>query len=206
MDEQNLETQRFLFEKEKFEKDIQLREREIILKEKQFKGDRGKITPPQAVLLAAVFAFLGTCLGALLQGYNNQIIEDAKFASTLKLEKKKFEYEIVSKVATSDSIPRNKKNLEFMLKAGFITDEGGKIDRLVKDSSFDLRIVSDNAPNIDDLPGSPAAKVYICRSGTAFAYHARLCQGLKQCTYKIDTVTVYHAVNFGRLKACGYCY
>lgn len=52
----------------------------------------------------------------------------------------------------------------------------------------------------------PEPKVYICRSGTSYAYHNRLCQGLNRCTHKIDTVTVKEAVEKGHGKPCGYCY
>ncbi|TWI88073.1 hypothetical protein LX66_2147 [Chitinophaga japonensis] len=52
----------------------------------------------------------------------------------------------------------------------------------------------------------PSSKVYICRSGTSYAYHNRLCQGLRRCTHKIDTVTIEKAVQTGHRKACGYCY
>lgn len=49
-------------------------------------------------------------------------------------------------------------------------------------------------------------KVYICRSGTSYAYHNRLCQGLNRCTHKIDTVTVKQAIEKRHGKPCGNCY
>jgi len=52
----------------------------------------------------------------------------------------------------------------------------------------------------------PSSRVYICRSGTSYAYHNRLCQGLRRCTHKIDTVTIEKAIQTGHKKACGYCY
>lgn len=52
----------------------------------------------------------------------------------------------------------------------------------------------------------PQNKVYVCRSGTSYAYHNKLCQGLSRCTHKIDTVTVKQAIERGHGKACGYCY
>ncbi|WP_295128722.1 hypothetical protein [uncultured Chitinophaga sp.] len=55
------------------------------------------------------------------------------------------------------------------------------------------------------MPGE-APKVYVCKSGTSYAYHKKLCQGLKRCTHRIDTVTIKEAVESGHEKACGYCY
>ena len=49
-------------------------------------------------------------------------------------------------------------------------------------------------------------KVYICKSGTSYAYHNSYCQGLRQCTHKIDTVTITQAIESGHKKPCGYCY
>ncbi|PWV46226.1 hypothetical protein C7475_111129 [Chitinophaga sp. S165] len=49
-------------------------------------------------------------------------------------------------------------------------------------------------------------KVYVCRSGSSYAYHNRLCQGLRKCTHRIDTVTVREAMTTGHKKPCGYRY
>lgn len=49
-------------------------------------------------------------------------------------------------------------------------------------------------------------KVFVCKSGTSYAYHRKLCQGLKKCTHQIDTVTIQEAVASGHKEACGYCY
>jgi len=39
---------------------------------------------------------------------------------------------------------RKKKNLKFLLDAGFISDNEKKIEKLVNDSSFDLRVSRGN--------------------------------------------------------------
>ena len=49
------------------------------------------------------------------------------------------------------------------------------------------------------------AKVLICKSGTAYAYHARECRGLNQCTHTIEKVTLAEAKEMRRTP-CGYCY
>ncbi|PSL24144.1 hypothetical protein [Chitinophaga ginsengisoli] len=49
-------------------------------------------------------------------------------------------------------------------------------------------------------------KVYICKSPTSYSYHKGYCQGLKQCTHSIDSVTVDEAKALGKNRPCGYCY
>jgi hypothetical protein len=49
-------------------------------------------------------------------------------------------------------------------------------------------------------------KVYICQSAASYAYHRGFCQGLRNCTHRIDTVTISEAFALGYKKACGYCY
>lgn len=51
-----------------------------------------------------------------------------------------------------------------------------------------------------------SSKVYICRSKASYAYHNSHCQGLRNCTHRIDTVSVKKAMEIGYRKACGYCY
>ncbi len=50
-------------------------------------------------------------------------------------------------------------------------------------------------------------KVYVCLSGTAYAYHDnKSCRGLRQCTHEIVEVTIKYAVDSLRRRPCGYCY
>jgi hypothetical protein len=140
MEKESLERERLKFEREKSERDFQLREREFALKEQESNNNRSKITSTQVTIWVALFGLLSTGLGVWLQGRSNQKLEMLKFESNLKLEKLKFESEIIYKVATSDSIERNKKNLKFFLSTGVLSDEQGKISRVVNEKSFDLKI------------------------------------------------------------------
>jgi hypothetical protein len=54
--------------------------------------------------------------------------------------------------------------------------------------------------------GVPLSKVYVCRSPTAHVYHSGYCQGLNNCTHKVDQVTVDEAVKLGYNRPCGHCY
>lgn len=71
---------------------------------------------------------------------------------------------------------------------------------------FTGAVVSSALLVFGNLPDYQEPKVYVCHSGTSYAYHNRYCQGLKRCTHKIDTVTVKEAVKSGHKTPCGYCY
>lgn len=50
-------------------------------------------------------------------------------------------------------------------------------------------------------------EVYICVSGTAYAYHQKKkCRGLNECTHKIELVTESVAQKKYKRKPCGWCY
>jgi len=49
------------------------------------------------------------------------------------------------------------------------------------------------------------AKVLICNSSTAYAYHSHYCSGLNRCTHSVSKVKVSEAVKLGR-SACEVCY
>jgi len=53
----------------------------------------------------------------------------------------------------------------------------------------------------------PFESVYICKSSTAYAFHASLdCRGLNKCTHDVIKVSREKALSdYGR-KPCGYCY
>jgi hypothetical protein len=56
------------------------------------------------------------------------------------------------------------------------------------------------------LTGLPKEeKVMICKSATAYAYHLKQCQGLRECRHDILTITLKEAIDGGR-KSCGYCH
>ena len=125
----DLDRERLQFEREKFQKEYELRERELTLKEKEVDNNKVKITPTHITIWVAVIGLLGASISSWLQGYNNT-----------KLERDKFEFQVILKAATSDSLDRNKKNLQFLLDAGIISDEKHKIRQLLASDSFDLKI------------------------------------------------------------------
>lgn len=91
----------------------------------------------------------------------------------------------------------NKKNLQFILSAGFISDEDGKIAKLVNNSNFNLKIDHRTEISTDNLAVKSGSEVYICRAISSYAYHNHFCKGLEQCSSGIDVVTVQQAITKG---------
>ncbi|HEY4149974.1 MAG TPA: hypothetical protein VGM41_13640 [Chitinophagaceae bacterium] len=198
MKENDLASERLAFEKEQAdrdfqikEKEIELRKQEIALKEKELLlTSRFKFTPVQATIFTAIIGIIGTLIVAMIQGNSNQ-----------KLEKLKFESELILKAATSDSIEQNKKNLKFLLSAGFLTDEQGKIKKLVEDSGFNLKIDNPNVASI--MPEQQS--VYICNGKESKAYHkSAMCRELVHCTSGISRIELDSALKLGRAP-CEVC-
>lgn len=49
------------------------------------------------------------------------------------------------------------------------------------------------------------AKVYICNSSSAYAYHSGYCRGLNRCTHSVSRVSISEARNMGYVP-CKICY
>lgn len=130
------EKDRLAFEKEKFEREYALKEKEFFLREKELAVSKRKRTPTLVAIIVAVIGIVGTLVGYLIQGTSDQ-----------RLEKLKFESDLIAKVVSSNDLAQNKKNLKFLLDAGFITDKENKIKLLVDDTSFDLKIQQNNSPS-----------------------------------------------------------
>lgn len=57
-----------------------------------------------------------------------------------------------------------------------------------------------------EIPEKKEVTVYICNSGSAYAYHKdNYCKGLNRCKADINPVTQTQAINWGR-RPCKICY
>jgi hypothetical protein len=128
-DPHQLEQDRLIFEKMKLEKEYLFKEKELLLREKELANGKVKVTPAQITIIVTLIGILGTLIGSYIQGMSNQ-----------KLEKLRFESDLITKVVSSNDLVQNKKNLKFLLDAGLITDNDHKIEKLVNDTSFDVKI------------------------------------------------------------------
>jgi hypothetical protein len=84
-------------------------------------------SPLMPILLSAIFAIIGTGFGAWLQGRSNLELEQRKFESSL----------IISMLEKAENQELAAKNLGFLVKAGLISDEDGKIADLIN-NPFDI--------------------------------------------------------------------
>jgi hypothetical protein len=196
MSEDNIEIEKLKLENEIVQLELQIKKKEAELKQKELdllknepKQSFLKYTPTQTTIIVAILGILGSVLLATLQEYSNQ-----------KLEKAKFESELVLKVGTSDSLEQNKRNLKFLLNTGLLTDLDGKIRKGVEDSNFSFKIVNPIVENIN-----PNQSVYICRGPDAQVYHlSAKCRGLSQCSSQIDLINLDSALKLGR-RPCKIC-
>jgi len=131
------------FDKFKFEKEFELRIkeldiklREVSLKEKELSQAKVKVTPAQVTIIVALLGIFSTLIATYVQNNGNQ-----------QLEKTKFESEIILKVASSNDLDQNKKNLRFLVDAGLISDNLQKINKVLKDTASSLRVTTDKFAN-----------------------------------------------------------
>lgn len=62
-----------------------------------------------------------------------------------------------------------------------------------------------NAATIRPQVKTAGDSVYICQSGSAYAYHSHVCRGLARCTHGIVKVSKAYAIKMG-YKPCKICY
>jgi hypothetical protein len=126
-------------EERKLEAELALKRREL---EARLEADRQRFwysSPLTLAVASAVFAVLGTWLGAVLQGYNET-----------ELERQKFEAALIEKALDTKDQQASARNLLFLLQAGLISDPEGKISALARSPE---RLPS-CAPNLTLFPPS----------------------------------------------------
>ncbi|MGZ9713661.1 hypothetical protein ACXX82_22980 [Glaciimonas sp. GNP009] len=122
---ENIQESSPLLEERKLEADMRIREIEIALKRDQLATQKApdmktKWSPSATTILVAVAGMVASAIGALLQ-----------VQSTRELERSKFEGNLILKVIETGDLDQAAKNLRFLVKAGFITDDSGKISKLL---------------------------------------------------------------------------
>ena len=122
---ENIQESSPLLEERKLEADMRIREIEIALKRDQLATQKApdmktKWSPSATTILVAVAGMVASAIGAPLQ-----------VQSTRELERSKFEGNLILKVIETGDLDQAAKNLRFLVKAGFITDDSGKISKLL---------------------------------------------------------------------------
>jgi hypothetical protein len=114
-------------ERYRVEKDIELRARELSLRESEAeenkirreKHRRVSFSPKVTTIIATITAILGGLIGSIIQGHFNLKLEDEKRESSL----------ILAAIETG-SIEDSRRNLLFLVDIGFLEDETGNIKSL----------------------------------------------------------------------------
>ena len=136
-----IESEKLEFEREKFRKENEFKAKELELREKEIDQNRIKVTPAQVAIIVSLLGIFGTLVATYIQNDGNQ-----------KLEKYKFESNLILKVMTTDSLQRNKENLRFLVNAGLITDNI-KIQNVLKDPRSSLKIRDSHLTPSDVMRG-----------------------------------------------------
>ena len=116
-------------EREKWEAEVRLREREIALKEReadQRSRDQrgGRWTNPLVLaVLAAALAATGNALVAWINGSAQRELENGRLIGQQKIEEAKAEAQRILEVIKTGDPDKAAENLEFLLKAGLISDD-----------------------------------------------------------------------------------
>jgi len=82
-------------------------------------------------VIIAIIGLFGNIVNNLIQGNQQE-----------KLEKQKFEAELIRWSLESEDMEANRANLRFLLDGQLITDENGSLERMVKDSTSKIPIKS----------------------------------------------------------------
>lgn len=112
------ERERFDFERERASHELRFKELEVQLRREELK--RHGSTPLMVAILAGVVALTGNAVVAVIQGRANR-----------DLERKKFEAQLISKAVDVNDHEVAARNLSFLLKAGLVEDDSGRIASLV---------------------------------------------------------------------------
>lgn len=122
---------------------LELRLKELELKQKEFEEkSRKKLNPIIVGIIAACLGLLGNIFVTYLEGENALELESAKLQSSLILEAIK---------TGNQNLAEN--NLEFLLEAGLIEDEDGKIEGFLSKEEKEI-------PFLPSSPGGALMPIY----------------------------------------------
>ena len=128
---ENIEQARLELERERLAGELELKRAEIALRRDELNATHAQqrrngfaFSPLATGIIAALVGFVGTGVGAYMQG-----------RSQLNIERLKFESNLILKAIETGNREEAKNNLLFLVHAGFIEDTGGKIAALAKDPS-----------------------------------------------------------------------
>jgi hypothetical protein len=161
--------EKFEFDREKWRADLEMRGREVAVKEHEQASSKWR-SPLVVAILAAAGAAFGNGIVAVVNGTQQVSLENSKAESTRILE--------MIKTGNSEAAARN---LDFLLRSGLITDP----DRVEKVTAF----LRDRAPGAGPSLPAPNGRV-------AFEPSEALSEGLKQ---NLDKLMQDYIANLDKL-------
>src|SRR5262249_55523599 len=133
------------FEKEKWRADLEIRQREISLKERdqdnrdaeiQLKREEQASAKWRSPLVVAIFAAAAAATGnavvATISGYDQRQLESSKHTAEIALENSKAESTRILEMIKTGDTEKAASNLEFLLKSGLVAEQ----DRVKKLEEF----------------------------------------------------------------------
>lgn len=135
------EKERLEIYRKKVEGELRLKEKELELQQQEKTKANSKkltLTGSQVTLIVAVIGVAGTYIGTLVEGYNTENIERLKFES-----------DIILKVISEDDVAQSKENLKFLLDAGFIKSHEEELRKILKDTTFNVRIPNNTSSQVN---------------------------------------------------------
>ena len=114
--------ERFDFEREKWRADLDMRGREVAVKEREQAGSKWRNPLVVGVFAAALGAF-GNAGVAVVNGWLQRGLESQKRDAELRLEESKAESGRILEMIKTGDPERAAANMEFLLKSGLVTNE-----------------------------------------------------------------------------------
>ena len=109
------------FEREKWQNELDLRKRELALKEKEQATPAWR-SPLTIAIIAAAVAAAGNAGVAWLNGSLQRDLESNKRDAEIRLERSKAESDRILEMIRTDDTEKAAGNLDFLLRAGLVTD------------------------------------------------------------------------------------
>lgn len=119
--------------------ELDLKKQELELRKKEIEN-AAKFSQKRSKESLSLFIGVIVAIIGLFGNMANNIIQGNY---TEKLEKQKFEAELIKWSLESDDMETNRSNLKFLLDGALISDETGSIHKLVTDSSLVIPIKSE---------------------------------------------------------------
>jgi len=165
--------------------ELDIKTAELLSKQREIdncKNNKPKLTLEKATIFVAIIGFLGSFLGNTMQGY-----------FSLQQKQQEFEAGLITNAVDAGDSSVSRRNLKFLIDAGLIKDKNGKIDIIVRDSSYKL-------PEFN-ISNSISYNNTILRNPGSSKYHLSNCRLISSQSMRINAVDIKE-LNLVPCKIC----